>query len=136
MERDLKKSPQKVEKHLNFLGGSSRQHKVNTKAFLFLLLLSPLSLSSFSFCFLSYGPRGHKPLSSLVWSTKEAIGGIKTPPFLLNRHHFFFNFSKRPVDRYLYVRSTGWTNFQFLENFPADMHFAPLFALHDFYPFY
>ena len=99
MENYLKKSPWIDEEHLNFLGVPLGSTMANTKAFLFLLLLSPLSLSSFFFSFLSYGPRDHKPLSSLVWSTKEAIGGIKTPPFLLNRHPFFFIFLKGPVDR-------------------------------------
>ena len=44
----------------------------------FLSLLSP-------FLSFSYGPKGPQPLSPLVWSTKGAIGGIKLPPFPLNR---------------------------------------------------
>ena len=120
MERYLKKSPQKVEEHLNFLGGSSQQLKVSTLDSFFLLLLSPLSLSSFFFSFLSYGPRGPMPLSSLVWSTKEAIGGIKIPHFLLNRHSFFSIFPNvRSTDTYVSGRPDDQF-FSFWKN-PADM---------------
>ena len=98
MERNHKKIPSKRKNSKGFLLETLGRNQRSKASFHFSLFL----LSSFSFFFLSlisYGPRGLKALLALVWSTKEALGGIKTPSCHLNRHTFFSKFSK--------VRSTG-----------------------------
>ena len=108
----------------------SRQKPKDAKPLPLFPLLSLLSLSSFSFFFLSlnsYGPRGLKSCPPLVWSIKEALGGIKTPPHLLNRHSFFFNFFKLPVDR--------MTNFPVFGKIQPTCTLFPSNALYNFYPF-
>ena len=102
MERNHKKNHLKRKNSKSFPWKLSAETPKEQSSFHFSSSFSLLSLSSFSLFFLSlisYGPRGLNTLLPLVWSTKEALGGIKTPPHLLNRHSFFSIFSN--------FRSTG-----------------------------
>ena len=139
MERNLKKALWNGTTPRVFLLETLGCTPKEQDSFHFSSSFSLLSLSSFSLFFLSlisYGPRGLNTLLPLVWSTKEALGGIKTPPCHLNRHIFFFKIFKGPVDRYLYLRSTEWPIFQFLEKSSRHANLFPSFALYGFYPLF
>ena len=113
MERDLKKSPWIDEEHSIFLVVPLGNTMVNTKAFIFLLLLSPLSLSSFSFSLSPTAPKGCHTINPWVSSTKEAWGGSNLPPPQVNRldPFSFLLFYLAPGAQTLTYRATGRPNF-------------------------
>ena len=131
-----RKSPQKGRTPRAFSWKPSAETKGARHPSTFPSSFSLLSLSSFSFFFLSlisYGPRGLKALLALVWSTKEALGGIKTPSCHLNRHTFFSKFSKvRLTGTYTSSRPDG--QISSFGKRSSRQALCPLYTLYAFIP--
>ena len=119
MERDLKKSPWIDEENLNFLRVSLGSTRWTHQSFPF----SSPSLSSFSLFFLlslSF-PDLLRPLRVITQKhlslvSQKGMRWLKNPILPFEPTPFFFKLFEGPVDRYLYVWSTGCPNFHFLEN--------------------